>query len=104
MSRAPKEGWASPWGQIQAVYPVIAGVIAVSTAGHGGMWVCRDRVIEMPAKYKRPSTFYPQEGTMGYCWFEEDCEVARVILSFPDLFSKLQVESAEVVWKHMDGR
>lgn len=67
-AKRPTVGTQSPWGPVQDVQQVAEGVVMVSTAGHGGVWV--DPSV---------SKAWPREAMLGNpdrCWWEEDCEAA----------------------------
>ena len=66
------EGKSSPWGKIQYVSPVIPGIHAVSTVGHGGL--------KLDRKY---NALIPESLRAEGGWYEEDCEwsIPYVILS-----------------------
>ena len=72
----------TPWGISDDIKIIADGIRLISTPSHGGIWVSKARLAEMPEKYKTPSSFYK----MGGQFFEEDCEWARVALSFPQFF------------------
>lgn len=71
----------TPWGWAQEKKVYAEGVVFVSTSSHGGFWVSRERLLEMPACL-RYGTF------AGECWFEEDEDWALVGLAFPALFDE----------------
>lgn len=70
----------TPWGESQHEERIAEGIAMVSTAGHGGILLSQERLAEMPASLRSQPTFnpYPRK------WFEEDCEIALVILAFPE--------------------
>lgn len=72
----------SPWGRVQEQRAIAAGIVAVTTAGHGGIWLSRERLDRMPAAL-RVSNDYSGAGSE---WFEEDCEWALVAAAFPEAF------------------
>lgn len=79
MNTEPKSGSQTPWGRAENVTPLIAGVIAVSTPSHGGIWLSPERYAQIPEAAKvKAARWSPAQ------WFEEDCEVASVALAFPD--------------------
>lgn len=90
-SMVPKVGGPSPWETIQHVRELAPGIIAVSTASHGGIWINSNRLNTMLKEFPelcRPTNFYPLgQRPSGYQWFEEDCEWARVALAFPTAFT-----------------
>ena len=87
--RVPTKGSYNPWGPAQTVEEIGAGVLIVTTSGHGGIHVSDAKLALMPEKLRTLSTFYD-----GGNWFEEDCEVLRVVLAFPELFPESDPELA----------
>jgi hypothetical protein len=80
----------SPWGEVQHQREVAKGITQVMTASHGGYFVERSLWNEMPV--------YAQETPYSHGgWFEEDTDVALVVICFPDLFAHRSevVESAK---------
>ncbi|MHC2552400.1 DUF7007 domain-containing protein [Bradyrhizobium elkanii] len=63
---------SSPWGAIQDKRELAPGIWSVSTAGHGGIKLSRERNAAMP-DYMR------NEGG----WYEEDCEWAKAAVVHP---------------------
>lgn len=64
MSAAPRY---SPWGPVQDSTELADGIVEVSTASHGGIWLSRERQKEI--RYK--------ENFLGSAeWWEEDCDWA----------------------------
>lgn len=89
MDQMPVVGGSSPWGVIQFVTVKVPGhVVAVSTAGHGGLWASKEWRAKMPAALLTPSTFYKT----GSPWFEEDVECLRVMAGNPELFPTISPE------------
>lgn len=70
----------TPWGNPDGIRAMGRGVLLVSTASHGGIFVPDDLLHAMPAALK--CNFYG-----GGNWFEEDCEWALVCLAYPELFA-----------------
>lgn len=91
---APRRGEATPWGAAQSATTIADGIVSVSTASHGGIWVSEARRQAMPAAFRL-------EGE----WYEEDCEWALVAASFPDAFrakyGPSTVKSAERTIKNL---
>jgi hypothetical protein len=69
---------SSPWGAIQDKRELAPGIWQVSTAGHGGIKLSRERNAGMP-DYMR------NEGG----WYEEDCEWAKAAVVFPIGFQRV---------------
>lgn len=72
---------SSPWGHVQSQNQIAPGIVSVSTAGHGGIWVSEERLKAMPADVLATKNY---SGAPN--WFEEDCDWAKVVLSFPEAF------------------
>jgi len=53
------------------------GIWSVSTAGHGGLYVSHDRLLQMPAILSADTPY------SGGSWFEEDCDWCLVCAAFP---------------------
>lgn len=87
----PKRGDSSPWGAIQDVVKHATGIIQVHTASHGGVWLSGARLREMKAR--APALLELADFYSGGNWFEEDLEMCRVILAFPEYFKEAQVVS-----------
>lgn len=68
----------SPWGAIQDKRELAPGIWSVSTAGHGGIKLSRERNAAMPV-YMR------NEGG----WYEEDCEWAKAAVVHPIGFRRV---------------
>jgi len=68
----------SPWGAIQTRRELAPGIWSVSTAGHGGIKLSRERNAAVP-KYMR------SEGG----WYEEDCEWAIAAVVHPVGFQRV---------------
>lgn len=79
----PTTGSRSPWGTIQHVTAHADGIASVSTAGHGGIKLNRYRNAKVPAAARRKGG-----------WYEEDCEYAIPVLTFPEAFDPTHVEVA----------
>jgi hypothetical protein len=75
---------STPWGGSQVAVIYAEGVVAHSTAGHGGFHLSPDRnaKIHPPLRKETP-------------WYEEGSEWAIVALSFPDLFTGYERSLAE---------
>lgn len=75
---------STPWGASQMAVIYADGVIAHSTAGHGGFHLSADRNSKVHSLLRKDTP-----------WYEEDCEWAIVALSFPDLFTAHERAAAE---------
>jgi hypothetical protein len=92
MDNEPKIGSTSPWDTVQTVRTITPGIIAVSTAGHGGYWLSQARYHAMPAALR--CNVYG-----GGTWFEEDCEWALVAMAFPEVFTDEEIFFAVASFK-----
>lgn len=63
----------TPWGPSQQVTPVIDGIVAVSTAGHGGLKLDAARQRAMPSHLR-----------VAGGWYEEDCEWCIPFVAFAE--------------------
>ena len=81
----------TPWGESQVIDKFAEGIEFVSTAGHGGMKLSADRNSKVPYSWRQNS--FNGDGLRG--WYEEDCDVALVIMTFPEFFKAEIVEEAK---------
>lgn len=83
----------TPWGHSQGIYHVISGVKSHTTASHGGYQLS-------PA---RQNNLASRQMPAAWCceWYEEDCEIAAVILGFSGEFHPNAVRSALDMVKHL---
>lgn len=65
----------SPWGSVDHQAHLADGIDMVSTPGHGGVKLDRRRNALMPEALRLPGG-----------WYEEDCDVERVVAIFPEAF------------------
>ncbi|MBT9373426.1 hypothetical protein [Rhizobium sp. CSW-27] len=75
---------STPWGASQMAVIYADGVVAHSTAGHGGFHLSADRNAKIHPLLRKDLP-----------WYEEDCEWAIVALSFPELFTAHERAAAE---------
>ena len=68
----------TPWGWSQDTLELAEGVWRVSTAGHGGLKLSRERWEELPDLVR--------DSFLNTCFAEEDCEepIARTLLGLGD--------------------
>lgn len=71
---------STPWGAIQHQTTIAPGIIQVSTASHGGIWLSDDRWQALKA------IFPALQSWAGENWLEEDCDWKWAALAFPDEF------------------
>ena len=84
--RPTREGSSSPWGSVQTIEEIAEGIVSVTTAGHGGMWLSADRLARIPAELQHLNRF-----GVG-AWFEEDCEVMIPVVAFPEVFPQADMD------------
>jgi hypothetical protein len=75
---------STPWDGSQMAVIYAEGVVAHSTAGHGGFHLSADRNAKVHPLLRKETP-----------WYEEDCEWAAVAMSFPDLFTAYERSMAE---------
>lgn len=80
---------STPWGPAQNAREFAPGIVFYSTASHGGFKLSPDRLAAMPALFREP------EG-----WYEEDCEAAKVMVSFPEFFPAQMAPTASDTLRH----
>lgn len=73
----------TPWGTAQHEERIAPGITEVGTAGHGGIKV------DAALNRKIREVWRRQGG-----WYEEDCDAAIVMLTFPQHFPEKRVEAA----------
>ena len=83
-----RKGAPCPWGEIQDTQIVADGIDFISTAGHAGYRLSRERFNRMPEHLRNLSFTSDQ-------YFEEDCSWCAVPLAFPEAFSKGMVQAAQ---------
>ncbi len=104
----------SPWGPVESVHDVAEGIVWVTTARHGGVWLSRERWAQMPERFRdvvpfahlrgivlNPGQRVPPQTWTGPgesgAWYEEDEDACLVVLAFPEL------HDGQVVWALLDG-
>lgn len=81
----------SPWGTPDDTHEIAPGLWSVGTPSHGGFLISAERRAAMPAHLRDVPTF------AGGNAYEEDCDVALVIVAFPENFTQHHVENAQAV-------
>lgn len=92
---------STPWGGSQMAVVYAEGVVAHSTAGHGGFHLSSERNAKVHSLLRKDTP-----------WYEEDCEWATVAISFPELFTGYERSMAEKTirntwpdaWEKIHGR
>jgi hypothetical protein len=70
---------SSPWGTIDHVTKIVAGVSFVSTPGHGGIRVAEGKARLMSEAARKKAI---RQGS--YYFFEEDCDYAIALIEIPE--------------------
>lgn len=86
-------GKSSPWGIVQDEETIADGIVYVSTASHGGIWVSP----ELLGRVQEAMRDYAAYWSGSSSWFEEDCAAQCVVVSFPEHFPAEQVERARAI-------
>lgn len=86
-------GKNSPWGIVQDEETIADGIVYVSTASHGGIWVSP----ELLGRVQKAMRDYAAYWSGSSQWFEEDCAAQCVVVSFPEYFPAEQVERAQAI-------
>ncbi len=68
-------GKRSPWGTVENENVVAEGITFVSSPGHGGYKLSRERNAKVDSAWRAKGG-----------WYEEDCDWAIVALTFPEVF------------------
>jgi len=80
----------TPWGKAQSVSEVADGIFSYSTSSHGGYKLSPRRNAEVLMILKKATC--GQLGMKG--WYEEDCDWAIVVYSFPQFFGRRKYDQA----------
>lgn len=83
-------GKGSPWGTVQDEEVIADGIVYVSTASHGGIWVASELLHRIKWTFLEYAAYWSGSSQ----WFEEDCAAQCVVVSFPEHFPAEQVERA----------
>jgi len=83
----------SPWGPVQYRRMIAPGVVFAESASHGGARPSKELQARIP-EHRRT-----RDG-----WYEEDCEVAYLVVSLPELFHPDQVDYANKTIAGFGGR
>ena len=86
-------GKNSPWGIVQDEEVIADGIVLVTTASHGGIWVSP----ELLGRVQEAMRDYTAYWSGSSQWFEEDCAAQCVVVSFPEHFPAEQVERAQAI-------
>lgn len=87
----------TPWGPSSdaETEKLAEGIILHSTSSHGGIYLSPERQSVIKKKFPKFQTFVG-----GGEWFEEDCDVAVVMVAFPEAFKPTSVEAATKMILH----
>lgn len=79
----PARGLETPWGPAQTVHELAPGLLAVSTASHGGLWLDAERWAHFCKGFpdlSKGTKYSPPQ------WLEEDCDCRLAFLLWPEVF------------------
>ena len=83
---------STPWGPAQSCEVKADGIVFYSTASHGGFYLNKNRLADMP-DYMKGETF----GSNGPNWYEEDCDWAMVAVVFPEAFPREYKQAVDIL-------
>lgn len=90
----------TPWDFADHKDEIAPGIVFYSTPGHGGFWLSDERMAQVAPELREATFVGRQPGWERGRWYEEDCDAAIVIVTFPDYFTAQQVSSAWASLKH----
>jgi hypothetical protein len=76
---------STPCGQADVQNKILDGVWDVSTPGHGGIWLSRERVAALPEWVNKATIF-----TGSRTWYEEDCDWCIPVVAFASEIEQLE--------------
>lgn len=79
---------STPWGMSQHSSVYGDGIVFYGTAGHGGIKLSPEKNAKVPAAMRQ-----------GSGWYEEDCEAAKVVFTFPEVFKPETVKASIKILK-----
>ena len=85
--RPELRGANTPWGRADQATEFAPGILFYSTPSHGGFHLNPARMAALNRRYPGFQTF------AGGPWFEEDCDACIVVVTFPEHFDSVAVES-----------
>jgi len=92
---------ATPWGESQTIDKLgDDGVLAVTTASHGGIYVPRALLHRIP----QAGQLWAAGWSGSVNWYEEDCAWSIVARYFPELFSEKDRGYAEETLQRLELR
>lgn len=84
---------SSPWGTPDSQENVAEGIAFIETPSHGGFYLSPLRNARVPQEWREAS--FNRQGLSG--WYEEDCDAALVVVTFPEFFSADAVRRAQLM-------
>lgn len=88
----------TPWGFSDSVREIASGITWYTTPSHGGFYLDSERYAEFRAKYPRVKLW------AGARWFEEDCDWAWVVLTFPQYFDAEMIANATTTAQWLESK
>jgi hypothetical protein len=82
----------TPWGRAETARSQGEGVFFYATPSHGGFRLDARRNAQIPERWRNDNGFY-----------DEDCEWAKVVITFPDLFAADERQAARQIMIHTFG-
>ena len=83
----------TPWGMSDLATQIAPGIIFYSTPSHGGFHLSADRL----KVFSSGTLAWTWQGLGVQGWFEEDCDAALVVTTFPYLFTPAEVNNAAAI-------
>lgn len=83
------KGTGTPWGTAQTSQVLTRGVVAYSTAGHGGVSV----TINWAKKNLTPQAQHLGMPWGGKLWYEEGCKVSILFYEHPEFYAEIRPEA-----------
>lgn len=87
----------SPWGLIETIIPISAGITSVSTLSHGGIHLAPKLLRQVPENYRRAR--WGMTMMLTSPWFEQDVDWCLVAKTFPEAFNARARKDADIVFE-----
>jgi len=96
--RREEKSMITPWGDSQTVHDIGNGVLSVSTASHGGLYVPDYLLSRIPEKEQA----YAERWSGSRNWYEEDCAAAIPLYRLPEV-GTLEDEKRQAYYNSVRG-
>ncbi len=90
----------TPWGRSDFEHKYAEGITFLGTPGHGGFYLSRERVKEVPQDYREFAAKWSKG--WGDQWYEEDCAALAVIATFPEYFPDVSPDDLVALTDQLD--